>query len=614
MSNQGFTNKPRGRTALVLAGLMLAITLIVTVGVSQAVATLPSLGTAASFAVLGGSTVTNTGPTIVTGNLGVAPGSAIVGFFPSTPLGPGTVVGTQHAADAVALQAQSDAATAYGTLAGQACDVTYTLAEDIGGDTLAPGVHCFPSSAFITGALTLDAAGDPNAVWVFNIESTLITAPAASVLIINGGDACNVFWRVGSSATLDTTTSFQGSILALAAITANTGASVSGRLLAQVGAVTMDTNTVTIPTNCAPPPPNPGNIIVQVQTNPDGSTTQFNFTSDYGPFGLQDGQSNNSGDLPAGPYSIGVTIPPGWDLTSIMCTSDGGSSWMVDLANGTVEVDLAAGDTVSCTFNFTEQPPPSDICPVGAADFQRTMILGKGMGNDKKHQVMTKILVPNWQTVDKLYGQLAAEENGKAKKVQFMYPNGTYEQVNSPTSPAYRQWAVTWYGADLDPAANIRGRWFLQSSGTAKHIPRAFILYPTYHTAEEYVNVFDPLAFDESSKNQVYYDIGAGWIAAQQYRMAIPAPLQAVTIVVQVALVENDNDTRPVNLTVSAAGATPQTVSPAGPSHGDNLNIVTFSMNIPAGTEEIVLDLVSPNPNGDSVAMIGVTAYYACEE
>ena len=610
MTEKWFVNRLRGRTALMLAGLMLAIALSATVGVSQAVATAPTLGTAASFAVLGGSTVTNTGPTIVTGNLGVSPGSAIVGFFPDTLLGPGTVVGTQHAADAVALQAQADAATAYGALAGQACDFTHPLIADIGGSTLAPGVHCFPSPAAITGILTLDAAGDPNAVWVFNIESTLVTASASSVLIINGGNACNVFWRVGSSATLNTTTAFQGNILALADIDVLTGATVSGRLLAQTAAVDLDTNLVALPTDCAP---EPGNIITEVQTNPDGSTTQFAFTSDYGPFTLGDGGSNNSGDLPEGPYNIGVTVPPGWDLTSIVCTSNDGSSWTVDLPNGTVEVDLAAGDAVSCAFNFTEQIPPR-ICPVGEADFQRTDILGKGMGNDKKHKALVKILIPNWQTVDKLYGQLAAEENGKAKYVRFMYPNSTYEQVDTPTSLAYRQWAVTWYGSDLDPAANIRGRWFLQSSGTKGHIPRAFLLYPTYHTTEEYVNVFDPLAFDESSENHVYYNVAAGWIAAQQYRIAIPAPLQSVTAVVQVALVENDNDTRPVQLTVSAVGATSQTVSPNGPTNGDNLNIVTFSLTIPAGTDEIVLDLVSPSPNGDSVAMIGVVAHYACDE
>ncbi len=232
MNDKVFTNRVRKGAVLVLAGLIMTVALIMSVRVSHAVATAPSLGTAGSFAVLGGSTVTNTGPTVVTGDLGVAPGSAIVGFFPDTPGGPGTVVGTQHAADAVALQAQADAATAYTALAGEACDFTHPLIADIGGQTLAPGVHCFPSSAAITGILTLDAAGDPNSVWVFNIESTLVTASASSVLIINGGNACNVFWRVGSSATLNTTTAFQGNILALANISALTGATVRGRLLA----------------------------------------------------------------------------------------------------------------------------------------------------------------------------------------------------------------------------------------------------------------------------------------------------------------------------------------------------------------------------------------------
>ena len=310
MSEKRITQRARWPISLLLAGLVLVFILGITAQVSEAVATAPDLGTAGSFAVLGGSTVTNTGPTSVSGNLGVSPGSAVTGFPPGTVAG-----GTIHAADAVAEQAQADATTAYGDLAGQACDVTYTLAEDIGGDTLAPGVHCFPSSAFITGALTLDAQGDPSAVWVFDIESTLITAPGASVLIINGGNACNVFWRVGSSATLDTTTDFKGNILALANIAVNTGATVSGRLLAQVEAVTMDTNVIAIPTNCAPPPP-AGNIIIGVQTNPDGSAAQFAFTSQYGPFTLGDGGSNDSGNQTPGIYNITQTVPPGWNPVS----------------------------------------------------------------------------------------------------------------------------------------------------------------------------------------------------------------------------------------------------------------------------------------------------------
>ena len=554
MVNKSFMTRPRKGAVLVLAGLLMAFVLIMSARVSQAVATAPSLGTAASFAVLGGSTVTNTGPTLVTGDLGVSPGTAIVGFFPSTPGGPGTVVGTQHAADAVAAQAQADAATAYTALAGQACDFTHPLIADIGGQTLAPGVHCFPSSAAITGNLTLDAGGDPNAVWVFNIESTLVTASASSVLIINGGNACNVFWRVGSSATLNTTTAFQGSILALANISVQTGATVSGRLLAQTEAVTLDTNQVSLPTNCSPstPTPTPTNTPINTPTpTPTNTPTPT-------------------------PTNTPINTP-------------------------------------TPTPTPTNTPPPPGICLIGAADYQRTTILGVGMGSDTAHKNVATLTIPNWQTVDSLYGQLAGEQNGAAKHVRFIYPNNTYQQVNILTSPAYRRWATFWYGAELQPAANIRGRWFLQTSGTKGHIPRAFILYPTYHTQEPYVNVFDPFALDESNKNHVYYDVANGWINHQQYRMAIPAPLAAVTIVVQVALVENDKDNRPLQLTVSADGATPQTVSPTGPSHGDLLNIVTFSLNIPAGTDEIVLDLVSPTPNGDSGAMVGVTAHYACE-
>ncbi len=608
-----FKNRPSKAAVFALAGLMLVFALIMSVTVSQAVATAPTLGTAGSFAVLGGSTVTNTGPTIVTGDLGVSPGSAIVGFFPDTLLGPGTVVGTQHAADAVALQAQADAATAYTALAGQACDFTLPLIADIGGSTLAPGVYCFPSSAAITGILTLDAAGDPNAVWVFNIESTLEAASASSVLIINGGSPCNVFWRVGSSATLNTTTAFQGSILALADIDALTGATVTGRLLAQTAAVDLDDNLITLPQTCDAVQPDPGTILIDMQTLPDGAATTFNFSADYGNFALSDGQTNNSGDLPSGPYDITATVPAGWSLTSIICTSADGSTWTVDLPNSTVEVQLTAGDTVGCEFNMTEDVIPPGICVIDAADYQRTVILGKGMGNDTSHLNVATLAVPNWQTVDSLYGMMAGEQNGAAKYVRFLYPNGTYEQVNSLTSPAYRRWATFWYGTELDPAANIRGRWFLQKSGVKGHIPRAFILYATYQTQEPYVNVFDPLALDESSENHVYYDVANGWIKEQQYRMAIPPPLEAVTIVVQVALVENDKDQRPLQLTVSADGAAPQTVSPTGPSHGNLLNIVTFSLNIPANTDEIVLDLVSPTPNGDSGAMVGVAAYYACE-
>lgn len=212
-------------------------------------ATSPTLGNAQSYGVLGGQTVTNTGPTIVNGDLGVSPGTAVTGFPP------GIVYGTIYTADA-ALPAQSDVTTAYNALAGQACDSDLT-GQDLGGLTLTPGVYCFSSEAQLTGTLTLDALGDPNAVWVFQIVSKLTTAPGSSVVVTNGGQDCNVFWQVGSSATLDTTTDFVGNILALTSISLNTGADVSGRALARNGEVTMDTNVITRSICRGPPPPIP---------------------------------------------------------------------------------------------------------------------------------------------------------------------------------------------------------------------------------------------------------------------------------------------------------------------------------------------------------------------
>ncbi len=201
-------------------------------------ATAPSLGTTQSFAVLAGSTVTNTGSTVVTGNLGVWPGAAATGFPPGLVAG-----GTIESATAVALQAQSDTTTAYDALEGESCDQDLT-GQDLGGLTLTAGTYCFSSSAQLTGTLTLDAEGDPAAVFIFQIGSTLTTASKSEVAMINGGNLCNAYWQVGSSATLGTSTKFIGSILALESITLTTGASVLGRALARNAAVTMDTNTV----------------------------------------------------------------------------------------------------------------------------------------------------------------------------------------------------------------------------------------------------------------------------------------------------------------------------------------------------------------------------------
>ncbi len=230
------------------------------------------MGTAQNFAVLGSSTVTNTGPTVITGDLGVDPGTAVTGFPPGT-----VVAGTIHAADAVALQAQSDTTTAYNNLAGQACTTTFGVPTDLVGQTLVPGVYCFSSSGSLTGALTLNAQGNPSAVWVFKTGSTFITGSNASVVLINGAQQCNVFWQIGSSATIGTSTTFVGNILALTSISLTTNATLAGRALARNGAVTLDSNIVSITACAVPPvtpiPPTVGKAFSPTTINAGGNST-----------------------------------------------------------------------------------------------------------------------------------------------------------------------------------------------------------------------------------------------------------------------------------------------------------------------------------------------------
>lgn len=220
-------------TLLVALGVLGAV-----VGGSQAgAAQAPvGLGTAKSFAVIAGSSVVNTGPSTISGSVGVSPGAAVTGFPPGK-----VNSGTIHKADAVAAQAQSDVTTAYNDAAGRTPFVTEPA--DLSGKTLGAGVYRGPAIG-LTGTLTLDAKGDPNAVFIFQATSTLITGSGSRVALINGASACNVFWKVSSSATLGTNSRFVGTILALTSVTANTGASIQGRLLARNAKVMLDNNTI----------------------------------------------------------------------------------------------------------------------------------------------------------------------------------------------------------------------------------------------------------------------------------------------------------------------------------------------------------------------------------
>ena len=239
------------------------------------VATPPvSLGTAASFAVLAGSTVTNTGASTVNGDLGLSPGTSVTGFPP------GQVNGTTHLTDSAALQAKNDLAAAYTDAAGRPS--TATVPVELGGTTLTPGVYNSPAGTFgITGTVTLDAQGDSDAVFIFKAASTLITASGSGVNLVNGARSCNVFWQVGSSATLGTYSVIRGNVLALASITVTTGVTVDGRTLARDAAVTLDTNMITRPACVQAPVPT--TTTLTTSDNPSAANQPVTFTAAVAP-------------------------------------------------------------------------------------------------------------------------------------------------------------------------------------------------------------------------------------------------------------------------------------------------------------------------------------------
>jgi hypothetical protein len=340
--------------------LRLAVTglLVAAFGVPVALAqTAPSLGSAGSFAVLAASTVTNTGTSIVTGDLGLSPGTSVTGFPPGV-----IVSGTRHVANANAVAAQNSLTAAYDNLGSQGCTQDLT-GQDLGLlAPLTPGVYCFSSSAQLTGTLTLNAQGNANAVFIFKIGTTLTTASNASVQVINGGQICNVFWRVGTSATLGTGTSFAGNILANASITLNTNANVTGRLLARTAAVTLDTNNVSVSNCSSVAPPGCPTMTISPSTLPGGTrlTAYSQVISGSG------GAAPITFAITAGALPTGLTLSPGGLLSGTPNTAG--------IFTFTVRRADANGCFVDLTYTITiasaASCPAITIAPAALSDLR----------------------------------------------------------------------------------------------------------------------------------------------------------------------------------------------------------------------------------------------------
>ncbi|MFJ7289552.1 ice-binding family protein [Curtobacterium sp. NPDC098951] len=326
-----------------------------------------NLGTAATYGVLGASTVTNTGPTTVQGDLGVSPGTSITGFGGT---GNGIVNGTVHQTDAAATQAQADTTTAYGVAAS--LTPTQTGITELNGLSLSPGVYTGDALRLAdTGTLTL--AGSADSVWVFQAASTLTIGSGTRILITGGASSCNVFWQVGSSATIGSAAQFQGTVLADQSVTATTGATVVGRLLARNAAVTLDTNTITAPTGC-PAPGTPSETVAPTITS--GTPTAATAGTPYS-FPV------TATGSPAPTYSDGGTLPPGLTInptTGVISgtpTTPGTTTVTITADNGTAPADT---ETYVLTVRAPAVVPSPSATPTAPTSSAPAVPVAAGSG------------------------------------------------------------------------------------------------------------------------------------------------------------------------------------------------------------------------------------------
>ncbi|WP_306905309.1 ice-binding family protein [Arthrobacter pascens] len=313
--------------------------LLSTPSTAHASGAMVELGAAGSFSVLGASTVTNTGPTNLGGDLGVSPGTAMTGFPP------GTLQGTTHSADVQSGAAHADLQAAYNNAAGRT--PTEAVAGDLVGRTLNAGVYNSASSLALSGTLTLDAQGDPEAVFIFQMGSTLTTASASHVTLINGAQASHVFWQVGSSATLGTGSTITGTIMALASISVTTGVTIQGHALALNGAVTLDTNTITTTPAATPLP---AGAMVGLGAAGNFSVLGASTVTNTGP-------TNLGGDLGVSPGTAITGFPPGTLQGTTHSADVQSGAAHADLqaayndAAGRTPTEAVAGDLVGRTLN-----------------------------------------------------------------------------------------------------------------------------------------------------------------------------------------------------------------------------------------------------------------------